>query len=118
MENSSQPEFVTQLAEFLSPEDVNRALLLLRGDLLRLSGDMQAAVQAGDEKAFRGAAHAMCGAAASVGLEPLERICRAAMTRPDLGSQMSASAAEIMALASQNLTEIAAFLAAKDSPAS
>ncbi|HQT78391.1 MAG TPA: hypothetical protein PLD10_15150 [Rhodopila sp.] len=112
MAKSSQPQFVTQLAEVLSPEDVHRALLLLRGDLLRLSGDMQRAAQGRDEKAFRGATHAICGAAGSVGVESLEQACRAAMTRHDFDGQMQAIANGIMNLVEQTLADIAVVLSA------
>jgi HPt (histidine-containing phosphotransfer) domain-containing protein len=114
---SDPPAFAADLAEDLSPEDFIHVLTLLKEDVVRLLDDMDTATARADVKAFRAAAHGMAGAAGTVGADALEQSSRLAMTRPDLGSQLAPSAAEIRKQADIILTHIAGIMADGTSPA-
>jgi HPt (histidine-containing phosphotransfer) domain-containing protein len=65
-----------QLAETLGPAHLQRLLDTFVDDLLRLTSEIEAAARARDGEDVRRAAHALAGAAASVGAVALERAAR------------------------------------------
>ena len=104
--------FAAQLAEDLSPEDLRLVLGVFRTDVQRLTGAMAAAMRGADVVALRRAAHGLAGAAGAVGAVRLEQACRQAMAA---AAPMAEVVAEIDALATGALGDLAVFLARLDS---
>ena len=92
---SDDHRFAAHLAEDLSPEDFRHVLGLLRDDLVKLTGHLEAAAAAGDEAVFRKVAHGIAGSASTAGPYELEQAARSAMTRPSDVPPLIAMAADI-----------------------
>ncbi len=97
------PSVAGQLAEDLPREDFLRIIHTFHEDLLRLTGEIVAAVPRGDVVGFQRAAHSLAGAAAAVGAARLEAAARQGMA----GAQPPS-----VALAGRIEAEAAAALAA------
>ena len=99
--NVLDPSIAGQLAEDLPRADFLRILNTFREDLVRLTGALQAAAQAGDQAGFHRAAHSLAGAAGAVGALALEASARQGMAQgpipPDLPARVKADAAAALA---------------------
>lgn len=108
----TQRGFAAQLAEDLDPDDLRMVLGVFRQDVERLTLVLRDSAAAADTAAFQRTCHALAGAAGAVGAAALEQSCRVAMTARDLqAAQLPAAAAEIGALGTAALGEMAGFLA-------
>ena len=88
---------LTQLAEDLTQTDLRAVLKAFESDMYRLGAALTAAAEAGDIAAYRRSAHALAGAAGTVGAVGLERIARRAMA---IGATIpEASLADVAAIA-------------------
>jgi HPt (histidine-containing phosphotransfer) domain-containing protein len=79
-------ETVAQLREDLPAEALAAILATFEADVARLTGDLQAALAAGDAATFHRCAHTLAGAAGAVGARQLAdtaRHCMAASTAED-----------------------------------
>jgi HPt (histidine-containing phosphotransfer) domain-containing protein len=72
-------ETVAQLREDLPGEALAAILSTFEADLARLTGELQAAVEAEDGAAFRRCAHTLAGAAGAVGARQLAETARRCM---------------------------------------
>jgi HPt (histidine-containing phosphotransfer) domain-containing protein len=79
-------ETVAQLREDLPAEALEAILATFEADVARLTGELQASIEAGDAAAFHRCAHTLAGAAGAVGARQLAetaRRCMAASTPED-----------------------------------
>lgn len=103
-----------QLAEDLPAGDLRTILGVFETDLARLSAALSASASAGDEVAVRRSAHALAGAAGSVGAVELEKAARAAMEPGSFAVETAnASAARIAGLAEMTIRMVRQFLATR-----
>lgn len=106
--------FAAQLSEDLSEEDLRLVLSVFRADVQRLTDSMAGAVAAGDDTAFRRAAHGLAGAAGAVGAAGLEAACRSGMA---VAGPLAGLLAEIRAVAEAALGDVAQVLRRLDGAA-
>ena len=95
----SDGDFAAQLAQDLDAADLRLVVEVFVEDVGRLLGVLDGAVARGDAAAARRTCHSLAGAAGAVGAVALERACRDAMGRTDLGAAGLATVrAELRAL--------------------
>ena len=102
----SAPVFAADLARDLPPADFLRVLELFRTDVVQLTEKIEAAAAAGHPEALRRSAHALAGAAGTVGCADLAAACRIIMRRPDAEMDLAQSAATIRSLADAALQDL------------
>ncbi len=73
------PTVLEQLAADVTADDLRAVITACEADLLRMTGNLLAAVQAGDAVTIHRTAHMMAGVASTVGAGLLEREVRALM---------------------------------------
>ncbi|HEY8611214.1 MAG TPA: Hpt domain-containing protein [Roseomonas sp.] len=105
------PEVAGQLAGELPREVFVAIVRSFEKDLARLVRQMVDAARAGNVEEYRGAAHALAGAAGSIGAKALEALARQAMRSDDrtpaqqmilgIGQEAKAALAELAVLASE-----------------
>ena len=100
------PAFAADLAQELPPADYLRVLELFRIDMVRLTGEVEAAARAGRHEALRRAAHGLAGAAGAVGATELDTACRSIMRRKDAELDLADSAHTIRHLADTTLNNL------------
>ncbi|RAI60563.1 hypothetical protein DOO78_00010 [Roseicella frigidaeris] len=106
------PSIAEQLARDLPAEDFRRILETFEEDLDRLAGELEQAAAAGNDEAYRRAAHNLSGAAAAVGAVMLERAVRGALDPrtglppqqlvPAIRAEAAAALRELTALAARH----------------
>jgi hypothetical protein len=94
----AEREFIAQLIGDLGLSEVRLILAVFNDDIDQLTSRIAQAAEAGNENAFRRAAHALAGAAGAVGASGVEQACRMAMTAPaGCGPQLPAMSRMIRA---------------------
>jgi len=100
------PMFAADLAKELPPADFLRVLLLFRADMVRLTGEAEAAARAGGHEALRRAAHGLAGAAGAVGATAVDTACRIIMRSKDADLDLAESIQTIRRLAEATIVDL------------
>lgn len=74
-----EPDILGGLAAMMPRPELLAIIATFEADLRRLGGELREAAAAGEQDAYRRAAHALAGAAAGVGAKRLESVARLAM---------------------------------------